>query len=302
MLLVALVLFFSKDMIGNHHQSELEKDRNKSFITIEKEEIKNDSLPYRRESITIQKKTDDQDVKISMENGKVTNLEIDGKKIDEKEYDKYKDIIADVKPRSKSFGNSHMYFFGDKGDDPLMLDFNNKFQLDSMMKGFEIKGFGNINYGTPEIREKMAKLKDQMGKLKFNFKGLDSINFNFEGFPDSEFDIIGDLPRMMKFYDFDGESNDTPEDMFRFKGKKDMNISDVIGNSLNRDGLLIPDQENSVELTGKYLKINGEKQPSNIWNKYKRIFEEQSGAVLQKNSNLEFKFEGKDSKIKYRVY
>jgi hypothetical protein len=43
---------------------------------------------------------------------------------------------------------------------------------------------------------------------------------------------------------------------------------------LNKDGLLIPGQENKVELTGKHLKINGEKQPTNIYQKYKRIFEE----------------------------
>ncbi|MBK8626194.1 MAG: hypothetical protein IPN86_11705 [Saprospiraceae bacterium] len=49
------------------------------------------------------------------------------------------------------------------------------------------------------------------------------------------------------------------------------NFSDAIGNALNRDGLLIPNQSNKVELTGKHLKINGEKQPNNIYQKYRRI-------------------------------
>jgi hypothetical protein len=80
------------------------------------------------------------------------------------------------------------------------------------------------------------------------------------------------------------------------------NFSDIIGSALNRDGLLIPGQENKVELTGKYLRINGEKQPTNIWQKYRRIFEQESGTVMQKNSRLEFKIMGKESKRKYRVY
>lgn len=37
------------------------------------------------------------------------------------------------------------------------------------------------------------------------------------------------------------------------------NFSDALGNALNKDGLLIPGQENKVELSGKHLKINGEK-------------------------------------------
>jgi len=85
-------------------------------------------------------------------------------------------------------------------------------------------------------------------------------------------------------------------------GRRSSNFSEALGNALNRDGLLIPNKENKVELTGKHLKINGEKQPTNIYQKYKRIFEETSGTTLEKNSKLEFKFEGKESKRKYRVY
>jgi len=80
------------------------------------------------------------------------------------------------------------------------------------------------------------------------------------------------------------------------------NFSDAIGNALNRDGLLITEKENKVELTGKYLKINGEKQPTNIFEKYKRIFEESSGTTLEKNSKLQFSFMGKEPKRKYRIY
>jgi len=78
--------------------------------------------------------------------------------------------------------------------------------------------------------------------------------------------------------------------------------SGVLGSQLNKDGLLLPQKENKIELTGKYLKINGEKQPSNIWNKYKRIFEEESGTTLEKNSRITFHFLGKESKRTYKAY
>jgi len=41
------------------------------------------------------------------------------------------------------------------------------------------------------------------------------------------------------------------------------------------------------------MKVNGDKQPKNIWNKYKEIFEEESGIALTKDSKLKFNVEGK---------
>ncbi len=70
------------------------------------------------------------------------------------------------------------------------------------------------------------------------------------------------------------------------------NVQERVGYELNRDGLLIFEKENKVELTGKHLKINGQKQPDNIYEKYKRIFEESSGIPVTKNSHLEFKILG----------
>lgn len=46
---------------------------------------------------TIRRKTDNQDVKLQMENGEIIGLHIDGKKINPKDYDKYQAIINEVK-------------------------------------------------------------------------------------------------------------------------------------------------------------------------------------------------------------
>lgn len=75
-------------------------------------------------------------------------------------------------------------------------------------------------------------------------------------------------------------------------------ISDKIAYKLNKDGLLEVDQNNKVELSGKHLKINGDKQPKNIFSKYKRYYEEIMGMELTKGSKIEFDAKGKNQTIR----
>jgi hypothetical protein len=152
------------------------------------------------------------------------------------------------------------------------------------------------SYGITE--EQMKNMQKQMENFRFNFKDLDSMGFGLREFKFPEFnfeDFNG-----FKIHPFGDENEDILE---RINPEaRTNNFSDALGNALNKDGLLIPGQENKVELSGKHLKINGEKQPNNIYQKYKRIFEEASGSTLEKNSKLQFNFLGKESKRKFRVY
>ena len=182
-------------------------------------------------------------------------------------------------------------------------------------KILKIQGLENFDFQQGKLNEQMQKLQEQLGKMKFNFDGLDSLDFKFDGFAFPDIKDMQIHPNI-KFFDFEGDGpgefhfekrfpdgvEDGHEGIYGLEKHDSKNFSEALGNALNRDGLLIPGQENKVELTGKHLKINGEKQPGNIYQKYKRIFEEQSGTTLQKNSKLEFNFTGKESKRKYRVY
>jgi bla regulator protein BlaR1 len=80
-----------------------------------------DSIPNKKESVRIQKKTNDKDYKIAMEDGKITELEVDGKKIDEKDFDKYEDIIAEAKPGRSGDGSKRMFFFDGDQDGPMVF-------------------------------------------------------------------------------------------------------------------------------------------------------------------------------------
>lgn len=298
-ILVLMVMFFTKELSGlpNKAKTELANNSQNNELVAE---VTQDTFPARKESIRIQKKTNDRDVKISMEDGQVTELEVNGKVIDKSEYSKYQDIIDESKPNSLSNGNSRMFFFGDDDGGSFSFNFDGKNMMDadSIFKKFDfhqMPDLKNFQFDQNQMQEQMKKLQEHFGNLNFNFKKMDSLDLRFPGL--ENFDIYqfrdGDL------YDHDRLNDDLEE----IKGSRaNKNFNDIIGNALNRDGLLIPNEDNKVELTGKYLKINGEKQPNNIYQKYKRIFEEESGSELHKNSKLVFSFQGKESKRKYRVY
>lgn len=296
--LLLLVLFLSQNVTGSQ---QLNVTENKSEIpTLQPLAI--DSIPSKKESIRIQKKSNDQELKMSLENGEVTELEIDGKVIDKSDYGKYSDIIDENKPKNLGNGNAQMFFFGDGGEGAFKFGMGDEINIDSLFGHLDMKNFGDHNMlrmDGNQMAEQMKKLQEQLGKMQFNFDMPDSMNFDF-AFPD--------LNKQFKHFElrdgdfFSGPNIDGEDDMDIRGESGSRNFSETIGNALNRDGLLIPNEQNKVELTGKYLKINGDKQPQNIFHKYKRIFEEASGSTLQKNSRLEFNFEGKESKRKYRVY
>lgn len=308
-ILVAIIALFAKDLTGSSSVSA--KNDIKQEITVSL----SDTIPNIKESVRIQKKTNDKDIKISIEDGKITELEVDGKKIDKSDYDKYDDIIAEVKPKTTDRGNARMFIFGDKEGQPFEFRFGNENSIDSMFNGLNLKGLGNLHdlkglegfenldMQQGQLHEQMKKLQEQLGKMNFDFKYLDSLKFNFDDFA---FPELKEWPGQLESKPFDFEHNfpdNFEENGIEInKNIRPNNFSEIIGNALNKDGLLLPGQENKVELSGKNLKINGEKQPNNIFQKYKRIFEEESGATLKKNSKLEFNFMGVTSKRKFRVY
>ena len=178
MVILLLVTFFAKDMIGNDQGNFVE---NKNTANQEMEtNIVADSLPIKKESITIQKKTNDQDLKISMENGKVTNLEIDGKKIDEKDYDQYEDIISEVKPRKFGSGQGSIMFFGDGPDGaPFEFHFEQDGNMDSIFGKMGMMNFEKFEFDQEKMQKQMEKLQKQLGKMNFQFKGLDSMRLKY---------------------------------------------------------------------------------------------------------------------------
>jgi len=85
------------------------------------------------------------------------------------------------------------------------------------------------------------------------------------------------------------------------KGKE--TVANIIARSMLRDGIIVHDTKSKIEITDKHLKVNGEKQPSNLWRKYKDIYEKNTGIELQKNSKIHIDIDPealRDSNVNYR--
>ena len=246
-----------------------------------------DTIPSSQGKSKISIMQNGQSMMLEKENGNITRMEIDGKEIDPSEYDLYLEKFGDL-----DFGDRNGFRFKN-GQDLQFFDFGNK----NMWKGFNDEDFSRLFKNMDSLRA------FNFNDFNFNFEGFDSLdgrmmdlNKLFEGLgenmPNFDFDFQ-DLDRLRNFnfdHDFDfGEGFDFDRTIPRSSGK----ISDKIGQALNQDGLLIEGKENKVELTGKHLKINGEKQPSNIHQKYKKMFEEYSGIDVTKDSKIDLMIEGK---------
>jgi len=285
-----------------------------------------DTVPRSKSRVSIQTEKNGKVMKLEKENGEITRLEVDGKVIPKSEYEDYKDITDDVIILDGTGGNRMMFFGG--GED-FNFDFDGVFdnnRIQELLKGFErdfafpeINGFQMMQEPFLEFdEEQMETFKKEMenlgDKLKLEEKDLlefekmmENLGGQFENlridtsfiFDFRENEELGD--RLQFFL---GENEDGKTQWFEdnFSSKNSRTVADVIGAELNRDGLLEPYQQNKVELTGKYLKINGDKQPKNIWGKYKRLYEEQTGMMMSKKARIDFEVEGKKSNRKIRTF
>ena len=134
-------------------------------------------------------------------------------------------------------------------------------------------------------------------RIKELFQGQNG-NINLEDFRLRQDDIFSDDN---KFPEWVFENEKFPEELFEMRNDlfleknklKDLfqrpqgeTVANIISKKLLSDELIDDNGDTKVELTGKFMKINGEKQPSNIWKKYKRVYESNTGLELTKESKL----------------
>ncbi len=288
--------------------------------------IKGDTLPWKsnKSSVTITQH-DGKTVEVEKENGQITKLKIDGKVIPKSDYGEYEREIEstensfhfdedvnifehfDGNDFSKSFG---LLFDGEEWrefggnmnqlfDEDMMerlremegLRFNFKnfedlHELKGLEKLHELRGLGNLR----EL-ENLNELFEEMGiQIDSSFRGM---NFDFDDF--DGFDRF-------EFFDNFGDNDDIRIYRDDRSGYRNGTVVDKIGSMLNKDGLLKEYKSNKIEITGKHLKINGEKMPKAIFEKYKNIYQESTGAPLTKKSKMVFDVEGKPSKRKVKTF
>ena len=315
--------------VGSKLQQEFSSDHDRFSILI-------DTLPQNNQ-ITISTEKNGKKIEITKENGKIKHLKINGKEIPESEYPMYQnDIDAvfngssfDISKRLEDFDMENL--FEGKSMDSL---FSNSFGM--IFDGEDWREFGG-NIEQFLENDVFDKMQDMEGLRNFDFEKLEDLEGleGFEGLKDLEglkgleelkglenleefFENMGiQMDSTIKMYHFDTDGINGFQEMFdgfeffndentKIMGRDELfgsqTVVDKIGNALNKDGLLEEYKINRIELSGKHLKINGDKMPKALFNKYKNMYQEETGAPLTKKSKMIFEIEGKPSKRKVRTF
>lgn len=275
-----------------------------------------DTIPSGKKSnMTIINSSDDQEVILKMKDGKIVELEIDGQKIDEEDYDEHLNTDTYVSPdierileeaqeeMNKSLNGidtetlKHHFDLGqvekemEEYKEHFKLDRENHFELyfgeseDQLSKLFEGDMDGKMKFKLDDSQDGTIKWKKHFD----NFENLDSILGTMDRF-DGIVEFDSNLPHF-EMHEFDFPSarkfEFQPND---FSGLRPMTPTDKLIQALSKDGFLKKEDLNKIELSGKHLKINGEKQPSNIYQKYKKIYEDSVGHELSKDSKIKLEY------------
>jgi hypothetical protein len=266
---------------------------------------------------------------IKMENGKIVDVEVNGEKVDKSEYEKYADDEKAITIKRKWRGEGNPQWEEFQGEGKFPFHENMPFEMDSFLKGFpnhffNLKNelgnsFGFSLDGMPENLDSIFK-----GRMKlFNFDGnnLDSLiktKTKVFSFGDMDGDFQFDLDSFMKGFQFNFDHLGNEDDIVirkspRERGRSDINrierneekvygfmrpekgtLTEIIEKQLKKDGLLKSGKTNKIELNNKQLKINGEKMPEVIFEKYKKLYEWETGLSMAKGNQLVLEIEHKE--------
>ncbi len=295
------------------------------------EEIKKylDTIPENND-FHIKKRKDSKDIELHMEDGEITSMKIDGKEIPKEDYEKHKDIIVDLSPESSE---NIITVFPDCGEgfgNIFLLDKEREvFKMDSILKNFDTKlrtfedfEEGKFGFHVDRFNSKMIdSLLEEANGISFSqIKGLNN-DLQF----DSIFDLLPEVSELidtlrMGSYKWKKDALGNGRTIWKDGRLKEMEttkgirkyktldsnpyaakVSDVLAGELLEDQLVDDSSVSKVVLTGKQLKINGEKQPSNIWKKYKKLYEQHTGITLTKDSKVRINVDPKsfDEKVVY---
>lgn len=257
--------------------------------------LEDDTIPEKN-ALIVKKKNKSESFEIKMEDGEIKELKVDGEIIPENRYEEYSDKIQIDNDGGLSIQNfenelilkGHPFFHQDE-------DGNSIFEADEM----EFK-FNQIQNMDSLLNLKMENFRDGLG-FPLHFKqnnGQENLIFKYPGTSvDIDSLLAQVMPDIENFRDdfaqlnFERFHEDFPSNFNRLERehpmfkKKNNTLKGKMSRALTNDQFL-REGKNKVELSGKHMKINGEKQPSNIFSKYKSIYEDFIGATLTKDSKI----------------
>jgi bla regulator protein blaR1 len=283
-----------------------------------------------RSSQVITKIEGDNTTTIKMENGKVVDIEVNGEKVDKSEYGKYTNEEKDVTIKRKWKGEGMKEWNDIQGEGEFPFGGEMPFDMELFMQDFPNhfnfrNGSGKIfGFSMDDMDKNIDSLiGSRMKSFNFNFDGnnLDSLiksNAKIFSFGGEDGDFHFDMDSLMRGFQFNFDHLGNDDDIVirkspRERGRTDNNriernddrvygfmrpekgtLTEIIEKQLKKDGLLKSGKTNKVELNNKQLKINGEKMPEVIFEKYKKLYEGETGLSMSKGNQLVLEIEHKE--------
>ena len=252
-----------------------------------------DTIPERN-NYHIKKRSQQQSVELEMKEGEIHELKIDGRVVQQKDYKSVQGIIDSLRPDGKS---GMITVFPDCGEDfgnIYFLDKDRKvIKLDTMLTDFDARlrsfedltqnkmGF-HIDQFSPDVVDSLItemESKDFKTYIKRKNVRIDSLG-----------DLMPDVSdkRQWRLVETGSRVFWKQDDKSTKRGDSECNsLAYQLATELLEDQLISDTNITQLVLSGKHMKINGEQQPSNIWRKYKNIYEKVTEVTLSRNSSME---------------
>jgi bla regulator protein blaR1 len=184
----------------------------------------------------------------------------------------------DVKPDFKFNWDDGRFGF----DRSIVIDGMDSTEVAFFRPNFNFRGFESINMYLDSMKlrldtARMHKLKHKLGNLHIQ---LDELKHKLG---DRQFHFDGSKFKMEPG-EFDFELK-TPMPSMKMKGWGG-STRERIEATLIRDELIKSGSRYTFELTDKYLKIDGNKMPEALFEKYRKIYEESTGIKLEGESKI----------------
>ena len=302
--LVALIAMVYNPTVDMHHKEAIHVEKLQTQLPMAVHSL--DTIPTRKK-IIVQKQ-------ITIENGDTTitetTKEIDGDGEGSAfffDMDEMEDVEQDISIRIEK-ENGVMVINGDTIKFPEGMGRVFSFEhMDSfphqIMRG-RVMPFMNGEEDFDFDFFSIDSLSKGMAFQWFEDGHMDSIFSNLKGRL-HHFDIdVDSLYDHIKMFEFDTEDFDFPQwhgqgghrrmQMHRAK----LSPADQLQSALLKDQLIPNDRQSKVELSHKHLKIDGEKQPSNIHRKYLEIWENATGIAMNKGDQISLLIHPEKKKIK----
>jgi beta-lactamase regulating signal transducer with metallopeptidase domain len=146
-------------------------------------------------------------------------------------------------------------------------------------KHFDLGNLEEYDWSSEEMEERMKEMQIEMEGLQWSAEDLENRNMEIE--IEMERDISEGETENLQFYFDEPIAPPLPPDIEFFPGPRITPAEKIIRQELRDDGLTQRGRKYIVEIDSKAMYINGEKQPKEVYRKYRKLVESFESMTLE---------------------